>query len=315
MTMSVLGGAVLAGMLAYAGAAFRADQAIESLAGAQVVTIGHDTDPRVLIARASCERLSRLPIVAGSGVVNAREYREFPTVGQVATVQVSSTLVRFDHADVVIGADLATSVGLGSRGHLIGADGDVYTYSVADQQPEGVDTNGSILTPVVGQEWTRSCVVRLVDGVRAQEALPFLLAQLRYLGDAPATVQADGRSGHSSARYRGGVDRWAALAVALLLGGCLGLFRRLRPAEAVSYRLAGMRRSELARLHFLEDGTCAALFNSSAIALLIVLEPPGLLMLSHVLWLIACGCGLMSASMLASLSVVLPSPLALGSRA
>ncbi len=224
---AVVGLAVLLGgfaglWLAQGAARHLRETEAEHLSGAQVVVIGSDTDPRgPLLSRAACETLHATPGVAASGVYQMTSYRWFPPLGSVAIMQASPTLVDFDGSDVLLGS----AVLQGDRplsGHLI--DG---KHSHQLRRASRDDLNGSASAPLV---------LRPPRYRREGGGHPARAARSTGLrrSDAPA-VRASPGSGDAARRFLTSPDRLALVPVSLFLGASVGLSRRLRPSEAISY--------------------------------------------------------------------------------
>ncbi len=310
---AVVGLAVLLGgfaglWLAQGAARHLRETEAEHLAGAQVVVIGSDTDPRgPLLSRAACETLHATPGVAASGVYQMTSYRWFPPLGSVAIMQASPTLVDFDGSDVLLGS----AVLQGDRplsGHLIDGNGIPYSYAVAPRQPVGIDLNGSVIAPAAPQALVRTCFVRLDTGVRVEDTLPVLLAQLDYEGQSAPAVRASPGSGDAARRFLTSPDRLALVPVSLFLGASVGLSRRLRPSEAISYRLSGTTPAQLMVLQGTEDLLSGALASAAGMAMLVVAPGDPNLLVANALWACASGCAYSVGLILAGLLVVVPSP-------
>ncbi|PKQ31279.1 MAG: hypothetical protein CVT62_10150 [Actinobacteria bacterium HGW-Actinobacteria-2] len=311
VALSVVTGGVAGLMLAASASAYQADQDREDLSGAQVVVLGEESDPdSPLISRASCEGLARLPQVRAAGTARLMGYRYFPRLGRVAVMAVSPQLVQFGGQQILVGADLADRSGLRGPGHLADSDGVGHAYGVAPRQPEGVDLNGSVVVARWPDAQVRSCLVWLQSAVAAEAALPTLVSQLELQGQGQLAVRANPESGAAAQRLLGRSDRAAVLLLGMLVGAASGLFRRLRPADAASYRLSGASRMALFTLVLVEDLICASAFVAAGLAMIAV-SGGQVLGPASGLWVGAAGLASLVTSLPVALAVVLPQPIGL----
>lgn len=309
LLLAVLGGGLAGGLLSASASAFSRDVLDEDFHGPQVVQIGDASQPNgPTMSRASCEGLVALAGVRSAGTYQVVGYETFRSLGTVAIAQASTSLVDFGHASLVIGEELASEAGVPPTGFVHTADAEplALDFQVGARQPSGIDLNGSVAVPVTPTSEARTCLVWLRSNVNAADALPLLVASLDVRGEG-LIVKVSPDSGQAAHRYLTRPDRVLTLAIGGLVGLVVGLLRRFRPADAVSYRMSGFGRGAVALLFLVEDVTAASAFLSAALGVIAV-RCDLTLVVANILWASAGSLSLIAAASLVTLAVLLPNP-------
>lgn len=222
---------------------------------------GSDPDQPARIDRRSCEKLSKGPNVALSGMLLEQGRSSFPQLGAAVPVYAASpTLIpELAEFDAVVGEELTESEA--GQSLLIVQGTQTLNAVAGGHRPVGLSVNSAVVIGIPESVRTSGhCFVVLQPTQNLAKETPSILAQLQVADNPAIGAPLSAESIDPFSVFRERPSHIVPTAIGILMAALLLLTAQLRSSEIAAYRLSGTSRISMLRLLSFESCISASIF-------------------------------------------------------